>query len=404
MMEQMLWRPLDPENVRDPYRMYDALRNVSRIYQAHTGEYIVTGYEEVKAILKSQAFRTGNRLDWLKRQVKYLENKEQDLQDIHEAMNSFILMLNPPQHTRIRNFVNKAWDHREVDHIIQRTADHLLDQIGDDRFDIAKEYAQPLPVIVICEILGITITEYHSLIDLAIAMNKTLDLYVSVKDLVSMNEASNRFISFFQQHIKAKEDRPDESLLSKMIRKNHTENFGLTTRELTSIGIFLFIAGAETAASLITNCFFLLARYPDQLNLLQQQPELLGDAIEEVLRLDPPVQLLGRVSTIDFSLNGTTIPSNATVTLVVGAANRDESVFSEPNTFLITRKPNRHISFGSGIHFCLGDWLGKREAQIAVRSFFLHYNHLRIAEQELSWNKNLAIRRLAGLVVSVSRA
>lgn len=404
MMETILWKPLAPENVRDPYRMYDALRNASRIYLAQTGEYIVTGYEEVKTILKSQTFRTGNRLDWIKRQVKYLENKEQDLQAIHEAMNSFILMLNPPEHTRVRHFVNRAWDQREVDAIIQRNVEHLLGRLGHGPFDVAREYAQPLPVMVICDILGITTSDYQSLADLAVAMNKTLDLYVSVKDLVSMNKASKRFVTFFQEHIKAKEDCPDESLLSKMIRKNHAENTGLNSRELTSIGIFLFIAGAETAASLITNCFFLLASNPDQMALLRQQPELLADAVEEVLRFDPPVQLLGRVSTIDFNLNSITIPANATVTLVIGAANRDESVFPKPNNFVIARKPNRHLSFGSGIHFCLGDWLGKREAQIAVSSFFRRYDEIQLVNEELSWNKNLAIRRLDRLMVSGARA
>lgn len=215
---------------------------------------------------------------------------------------------------------------------------------------------KPLPVLTISDILGIPVTDCQYLIQLGVAMTKTLDLYVSMKDLVLMNKAATDFIRFFQKQIKIKYDNPDEGLLSKMVQKNRTENLGLSDEELISIGIFLFTAGEETSASLISNALLNLLKHPDQLNRLRQKPDMIESAIEEVLRYDSIVQLLGRVAKEDFVIRDRVIPANATVTLVVGSANRDEQAFEQADQFIISRKPNRHLSFGSGVHYCLGDW------------------------------------------------
>src|SRR5918993_4128924 len=126
-MTLKLWRPLDAENIRDPYPMYRALREEEPVHRAQTGEYIISRYDDVKAILKSNSFQTGNKLDWIKREVQYFQNKNEDLTAIHEAMNSFVLMLNAPNHMRIRSFVAKCWDNREVDNVIQKMANDLVE-------------------------------------------------------------------------------------------------------------------------------------------------------------------------------------------------------------------------------------------------------------------------------------
>jgi cytochrome P450 len=232
-------------------------------------------------------------------------------------------------------------------------------------------------------------------------MTKTLDLYPSMKDLVLMNGASRDFISFFQEHIKIKSDHPDDGLLSKMIRKNRTEKSGLSDEELISIGIFLFTAGEETSASLISNTLLHLLKHPDQLNSLRQQPDLIEAAVEEVLRYDSIVQLLGRESKEEVIVGDRTIPAGATVTLVVASANRDELAFESPDTFIISRKPNRHLSFGTGVHYCMGDWLGRKQSQLAINAFISRYPQITLPDQELTWYKNIAVRRLNALRVAV---
>jgi cytochrome P450 len=395
------WRPLDPSAIRDPYEMYRPLRLHDPVYLAQTGEYIVTRYHDVRGILKNSSFASGNRLTWLQRGVAYFENKDEDLRSIYRAMNSFILMLNDSQHQRVRNFVNRAWDDRHVDDIIARNISRLLAGLdeSEQEIDLVSRYAQPLPVHTISDILGVSLTDGQHLIDLGVAMTKSLDLYVSLKDLVSMNRAAADFIEFFQEQISIKQDHPDEGLLSKLIRRNRDENCGLSTEELISIAIFLFTAGEETSAGLISNAMLNLLRHPDQLDLLRQNPDLMESAIEETLRYDSVVHLLGRIAGEDVNVRGTVVPRGATVTLVVASANRDEDVFEDANRFIISRKPNRHLSFGSGGHYCMGDWLGRRQSQLAVSSFLRRFPQVSLPDQELTWYKNLAVRRLERLTV-----
>jgi cytochrome P450 len=395
------WRPLDPEFVRDPYQMYKSLRESDPIHLAQTGEYIVTRYDDVRRILKSTSFASGNRLDWLKRGITYFTSKDEDLRSIYDAMNSFILMLNDEQHRRVRNFVTQAWDDHQVDGIIEHTIAALLGTISDGEPDVVGLYAQPLPVYTISAILGIPVTDCQRLIELGVTMTKTLDLYISLKDMVAINAAAAGFIAFFREQIRLKSDRPDCGLLNKLIHKNRRENCGLSEEELISIAIFLFTAGEETSAGLIANAILNLLRHPYQLQLARAEPRLYESAIEETLRYDSVVQLLGRITREEISIGDKVIPRDATVTLVVAAANRDDRVFERADEFLIDRKPNRHLSFGTGVHYCLGDWLARRQSHLAVKAFFERYPQAALPEQELAWYKNIAIRRLRSLCVKV---
>lgn len=398
MSNNLLWKPYAPEYVRDPYSMYKILRDQDPIHKAQTKEYIITKYDDVKTILKSSSFDTGNRLEWLNRGIKYLANKDEDFTAIYAAMNSFILMLNSTNHIRIRSFVSKTWNDKDVDAIILKNINDLIPEISSE-FDLVSSFTQPLSVRTACNILGLETDEYNYLKDLAISMTKTLDLYISYKDLISINDSAVRFISFFSNQIKIKSDKPDKGLLSKLIQKNKLEHLGLTEEELVSLAIFLFIAGEETSASLISSGIYNLLLHPDQLNLLQSNPDLITSAVDELLRYDSVVQLLGRISKEDYKIGEMVIPAQSTVTLVLGSANRDETIFAEPNALNITRNPNRHLSFGSGVHFCLGDWLAKRQAQLAIGTFFQKFPNAKLMDKEVGWYNNLAIRSLKSLPV-----
>ncbi len=402
MNNRSLWRPLDAAHLGNPYPMYRELRAADPVYLAQTGEYIVSRYDDIKEILKSSVFESGNRLAWMKRGIQYMDNKEEDFRAILQAMNSFVLMLNGEQHQRIRNFVIRTWSDREVDSLIRRNATLLLDGLrGRSEIDFVTEYAQPLPVLTISSILGISVTNTQQLIDLGIAMTKALDLYLTLKDLVHLNRAAADFVSLFRDQIRYKSTHPDGGLLSRMIQYNKAEAFGLSEEELISIAIFLFTAGEETSASLISNSLHNLLIHPDQMALVREHPELTESAIEEVLRYDSVVHLLGRISQKKFNLRDKLIPTGATMTLVIASANRDESVFENADQFIITRKPNRHLSFGSGRHFCLGDWLGRSQSRIAIEAFLDRFPTIELPPQQLSWYPNIAVRRLNTLRITV---
>lgn len=400
-MSGYLWKPLDEENIRDPYAMYAALRRNDPVHQAQTGEFIITRYEDIKNILKDPSFKSGNRLMWLKKGIQYFNSKQEDFRAIYMAMNSFILMLNDEQHLRIRNFIARAWNDRDVDPLIERNIHTVLRRMPDKEVDVVAHFAQPLPVLTIAGILGAPVTDYQHLIQLGVSMTKTLDLYVSMKDLVVMNGAAKSFIDYFREQVKLKNDKADDGLFSKLIQKNRKENAGLTEEELISIGIFLFTAGEETSAGLISNTLLHLAGNPAQLALLRQNPEQMDSAIDEVLRYDSVVQLLGRTASRDIVIRDKRIKSGSAITLVVGSGNRDEEAFEQADEFIISRKPNRHLSFGSGVHYCLGDWLGRRQSQLAVSAFLKQYPNISLPPQQLSWYKNIAVRRLDALRISV---
>lgn len=401
-MNTFLWKPLDEKNIADPYGMYAELRRTDPVHRAQTGEFIITRYEDIKYVLKNPSFESGNRLLWLKKGIQYFDNKEEDFRAIYQAMNAFILMLNAEHHHRMRTFISKAWNDRDIDTLIMNNIRVALNAIEGPEFDFVADYAQPLPVRNIADILGIPVTDYQHLMQLGVAMTKTLDLYVTLKDLVTMNEASRSFIEYFREQIRTKQASPDDGLLSKLIRKNVEEKCGLTEEELISIGIFLFTAGEETSAGLISNAVLQLCQHPEQLRRLRTQPQLLDSAVEEVLRYDSVVQLLGRVAKDDVIIRGKLIPAGSAVTLVVASGNRDEGEFDAPDLFDIGRQPNRHLSFGTGVHYCLGDWLGRKQSQMALRAFLDRFEEIRIPRQKLQWYKNIAVRRLSGLTVTCS--
>lgn len=398
-MSALLWKPMTEEHIANPYGMYAALRREDPVHRAQTGEFIVTKYDDIRSILKSDSFESGNRLLWLKKGIRYFENKQEDFRAIYQAMNSFVLMLNGEHHQRIRNFVSRAWDNRKVDPIIAKSISAVLGRIAKPDLDFVADYAQPIPVLTISEILGVPATDYQVLVDLGVAMTKTLDLYVSYRDLVTMNDAATRFIDFFREQVRIKLEKPDNGLFSALIRKNRDDRTGLSEEELISIGIFLFTAGEETSAGLISNMMLHLLRHPAQLQALRASPELIAPATEEVLRFDSVVQLLGRVAREDMALRDKVIPAGATVTLVVGSGNRDEDAFPRPDELDLRRHPNRHLSFGSGVHYCLGDWLGRRQSQLAINAFLERYPRISLPDQTLTWYPNLAVRRLNSLRV-----
>src|SRR5688572_1341331 len=208
----MLWSPFEPAHVNDPHAMYARLRNEDPVHRSQTGEFIVSRYADVKSILKSSNFRSGNRLEWLSRGIDYFKNHDEDLSNIYRAVCSFVLFMNPPDHTTVRNFVMKTWDDRNVEAMITAVVDDCLSELTGT-FDVVKDFAQPVPSRVICKILGIPPDDYEHLRQLGVNMVRSLDLYHSWKQLVELNEASGAFVKYFEEHIRKS---PKDGLLGKL--------------------------------------------------------------------------------------------------------------------------------------------------------------------------------------------
>jgi len=395
---KQLWKPWDAENFSNPYPMYKALQQSDPIHFSQTKEWILTRYEDVRTVLKDNRFVAGNRLDWIKRGIAYLNNKEMDFQAIANAMSHFLLFLNPPQHTRVRKFIHGVWTNREIEPLIRSGTRDLISQLPQLQVDIVKDFGQVLPALTMANMLGIPSADHRYLKSLALNLIKAMDLYISVKDLVLIHQSAKEFIDYFNITLQEKKMK-DDGLLYKIIAANEKSEEPLTNNELISISIFLFTAGVETTSGVIgTGVYNLMTR--NQWN--ERDSEAWDLCIDELLRYDSPVQLLGRISTEEIELGGKTIPKGSTVTLCLGAANRDPELFDQPDELILTRNQNRHLAFGSGIHFCMGDWLGKLQARIALEELIKAYPTSSAVTQDLIWNKNLAIRSLMEFKVNVT--
>ncbi|MEQ8926243.1 MAG: cytochrome P450 [Fulvivirga sp.] len=391
-----LWNPLTPRYKVDPYPLYDQLRNESPIYKAQTGEWIVTGYNEVKTILINKNFGSGNRKLWIERSVDYLQNKNIDISHVKDAINTFVLQLDPPSHTRIRKFMVENWSKAGVEDIINDNINGVLSKIQENTVDLVQEYTSLLPTRNIVRILGITTTDYDELHRLCQEMIKALDLYVSLRELVTLDKSSKAFIDFFKFRIE--QNNFEQGLARTYINENEKLNEPLTNEELTSLLIFLFVAAEETSVSFMSLSLYHII----QNGLIDEFRDsyTINHKLEELLRYDSPVQLLGRIALKDEIIGGVKINKGETTTLSIGGANRDPAQFKNPNTINLTRNP-KHLSFGQGIHYCLGDWLAKLTASRAIPAFLNNFKSISINSEPANWYDNLAIRGFNNLKVTV---
>jgi pimeloyl-[acyl-carrier protein] synthase len=399
MATDHLWRPFDRAHIANPYAMYKRLREEDPVHFSQTGEWIITRYEDTRNILRNSDFIVGNRFEWLKKGIGYFKYKDLDFSNIEAAMKGFILFLNPPHHTRIRKFIHQVWNSREVEAIIQKNLDTLL-PVQSDSFDLIKGLGKPLPAMTIGKILGLPEKDYTYLKEQGSVMIKALDLYISFKDIIRINEAAKNFIEYFKEIIIQKEKQPDDGIISKLVQLNKLEQV-LDGDELVSSCILLFIAGEETSVSLMGSGLYNLISHPEDFNALRNNPEKIPAAIEELLRYDAPVQIVGRIAGQDCEVGGKTIKQGETLTVCLGSANRDPEVFEHADDFIIDRSPNKHLGFGGGAHYCLGDWLARIQTEMMIRSLLERYNTVELLEVDPQWNNNLAIRCLTKLPVKI---
>ena len=393
-----MWAPLLAENIADPYGMYKTLRVNEPVYKAQTGEWVLTRYNDIRGVLKDERFKAGNKKEWIDKGITYFKNKDQDLSRIAEAINHFLLMINPPEHTRIRKFLTQIWSQVNTDEIIDNNVRLLVKSMETQgKFDLVEDFARPLPNMTICAILGIDDSDYKELAYLSNRLVKILDLYNSLKDLVTIDEAAGALIAYFKKLLYQKQQQQSDDFVCKLIFHNKQQAEPLSNNAMVSIIIFLFIAGQETTVGLLSTGLLNLYRFKEQRSVLTRNPDLMSAAIEELLRFDGPVQLLGRIAANDVVIGSQQINKGDTLTLCLGSANRDELLFDEPDQLDITRTRNRHLAFGSGIHYCLGDMLARKQAIAGIGHFIGTFPEYRLEDTDIHWNNNLSVRTLQNL-------
>ena len=385
-------------NVANPYPAYRRWREERPVARPRERLFVLSRFAHCEAVLADPAF--GRREDGDGRLAPAGGDAGVNARSL--------LRLNPPDHTRLRRLVSRAFTParvRALEPRIEATARELLDTAlnggsrENGRFDLIEALAQPLPVAVISDLLGIDPADRPRLVSWSAALARSLD-----PDFLMLEGERDRqlaarddFVAYLRGLLPARRQAPGDDLISALIQASE-DSGALTENEVVSMCMLLLIAGHETTRSLIGAGVLALLSHPAELAALRAAPELIEQAVEETLRFDPPVQMLSRFALREAEVAGVRIPAGSFAVMLTGAANRDEAVCPEPDSFRVTRRPGRQLAFGHGIHFCLGAPLARLEAAIALRQLLPALPGLRVAA-EPEWRPNTVLRGLEHLVL-----
>lgn len=397
-----LFNPLSPDFIRDPYPHYERLRAVDPIHVTPFGQYVASRHAEVSVVLRDKRFGK----DFAERSRRRYSDRIMD-EPVFRNLGHTMLQADPPDHTRLRGLVVKAFTARRVEDMrprIQEIVDHAIDAVIErGQMDLIGDFAFRLPVTIICDMLGIPEEHREAFHKGSSDGVRILDPVPMTPDEIKQGNARNLMAQmYFQQLFELRRRNPGDDLTTQLVLAEEDGN-KLTNEELTANIMLLFVAGHETTVNLIGNGLLALHRNPDQLALLKARPELMTNAIEEFLRYDSSVQMTGRVTLEEIEdLGGVKIPKGETVLCLLGSANRDPAIYPDrPDRLDVTRANVKPLSFGGGIHFCLGAQLARIEAEIAIATLLRRLPDLRIDDVETpEWRPTFVLRGLKRLPAS----
>jgi cytochrome P450 len=387
----------NPAILPDPYPLLAGLREASP-FAEFDGAFVVAGrHADIAAVLRDPNASSERNRSRLPGATARRENNRPSF-----------LSLDPPDHTRLRRLVSKAFTPRRIallePRIRQITSELLAGAAPAGQLEVVSQLAYPLPVRIISELLGVPVEDHPRFAGWSARLAHSLQpgFGLSQDEAVSRAElaqaAGDEFAAYFRGLIAIRRRQPEQDLLSAMVAAED-EGEMLTEDELIATCILLLVAGHETTVGLISNAILALLRHPDQLALLIADPGLAASAVEETLRYDAPVQMTGRVAKGPMQVGGLTADTGALVLLLLAAAGRDPAMYPDPDRFDIRRGAASHLAFAAGPHFCLGAPLARLEATVAVRAFATGLVHPELDEDLLAYKPNLNLRGPEQLVV-----
>ncbi|MDZ4836824.1 MAG: cytochrome P450 [Candidatus Melainabacteria bacterium] len=379
--------------LENPYPLLAGTRNGAPIVWSPKGnQWLVVRYEEANSILRNNSF--GKRLDKWKHPKFFMR---QAARIFRRGGSSSILLQDPPDHTRVRGLVNSAFTPRVVrgleDHITEISNKLIGNMMNKTRFDLIEDFAFPLPVTVIAGLLGVPVEDQDRFKHWSRKI--TLGLAVSGNPLRLVHSffAIEGLRKYLSKTIEGKREHPGADLISSLLAVQSADHQHLSQEELLANAILILIAGHETTTNLIANGVMALINHPEQKQMIMEDPNLFGLAVEEILRFDPAVQIVRRLANEAVDIGGAHIRPNDGITILIGACNRDPLVFRDPDVFDIKRENNnRHLTFGAGIHFCLGAELARTEARIALKQLFERMPNITMNEARVKYKGPFGLR------------
>lgn len=394
---------------QDRYAVFQKIRSHSPIFKepetVHGGRtyttWNFTTYEDVLF-----AFRDKRFVKELKKVLppEQIPPVPKELQALDQSLQNMVVFRDPPDHTRLRSLVNQAFTPSIADQLeprIREIATDLLKEFEPGAtFDLLHQFAYHLPITVIAELLGTPMEDRGLVKEWSASLIPTIDHNPPMEALVQANQAVIEFRNYCRDLVHERSRNPQNDLLSGLIRATYEGN-RMSEDELLDMCVLILEAGHETTTNMISNAVYLLTRYPEQQALLRAEPKWMGSTIEESLRFEPVAQLRQRIVGEDMEYNGHLLNRGDLVAAWIASANRDPLIFTDPDTFNITRDKNPHLSFGQGVHYCLGASLSRKEGVVALQTLLDKYKRLELVNEHVEWVPSLGRRALKELVVQV---
>ncbi|MEQ8841203.1 MAG: cytochrome P450 [Acidimicrobiales bacterium] len=385
-----------------PYPSYEPMRADGEVaWNPWFQQWFVTGYDEAREVLSSPAVEVATQ-----REVMLAVKPHSAMsRNSKELFRHFLLFVDPPDHTRLRSLVSRAFTPKQMERIepeVERLAAQLLDDLADQPApDLFAGFNAPLPIHVISVLLGIPEERWPFTVELSAALIAYLDPFPDF-DPVETDAILNRGVQFFDDLIEERRVSPQDDLISALVAVEDDDD-RLSRFETIAMAMFLMFAGHETTSGSLGNAMVALARFPDQRALIRDDPALWPNAVEELLRWDAPLQLDPRAAREDFEVGGQTIEAGRRIMVVLGAANRDPRRWPDANTLRLDRDDPRPISFGHGIHHCIGAALARMQMRIGLRAFLERFGDYTIDESTVVWKAHPVLRGPVVLPVTPSR-
>ncbi len=402
----LFFNPRDPEFNKNPYPHYQRLRDEDPVHRSPWGVWFLGKYEHVRGVLKDRRFSVQDVPGQLRKKNELLKtrrispNQPDNLDALIANSENWFAFLEAPDHTRLRKLVSAAFQKRQVENMrarIRRCAEDLLAKVeGQDGMDAMVDYANLLPQNVIASLLGLPAEGFGQCVAWANVIGRIFDPLVSLEEYKALNQCSIEFMDYLRGLIAERRAHPLDDLISGLIEARDEED-RLSEAELISIIILNFGAGEETVVSLIGNGVLALMQHPEQRRHLMAHPELMPNAVEEILRYDAPLQMTSRTALADVEIGGKLIRKGDQVYVALGSANRDPEAFANPDTLDLERPRPHHMSFADGHHYCVGAQLARIEAQEAFSVLFERYPNLTMLPQELTYRDHTVLRCMNNL-------
>jgi cytochrome P450 len=391
------------ENRRDPHPLYHRLRTEQPVALApEFNEYVLTRWADCEAILRDPKWSSSPE-----HRPAPADGGPNISEEMGQVGMKTMLFLDPPDHTRLRRLVSKAFTPRRIEQLREHVTEIMDGLLADvkpgEPFDVISTFAYPLPLIVICELMGVPVEDRDQFEGWSSDATRLLDGDIDEETFNKGVIAAMYFLNYFNGLFEQRRAEPKDDLLSGLLAVEESGDV-LTEEELRSIVLLLFLAGHETTVNLIGNGLFALLQHRDQWDRLCADPEgLKASAVEELLRFDGPVHVTGRVATEDVVVNGRPFPQQSQVGLILAAANRDPERFPDPDRLDIGREDNQHLTFSHGIHYCLGAALARLEGQVVFSTLAQRYPDIELAVpvDEIEYRDHFVLRGLKALPVTV---